>query len=162
MKQKYTISRNREANTLTIREYAELEKEILTLLCEQTYDDSIIEATSVEGKTKLIPVLRNQNLYPISDYMEKIAESVISLYDPENDQPESRVEELIFDDIEHLAKEIATDTIVHEIEDETSEIDDLLDEDDIEDVFDEKDGIKNLNSSLKIANDDSISDGEDA
>jgi hypothetical protein len=93
--------------------------------------------------------------------MEKIAESVMNLYDPKKNKSDDLSEELLFDDIEYLIKEMSSDTTGDSIEGETSEINELLDED-IENVFDEKNEIKKLNPSLKIAGDDSINDGEEA
>ena len=51
-----------------------------------------------KGKENLILTLRTPNMYPINIYSEKIADSVIGLYDSGN----SSYEELLFDDKEFL------------------------------------------------------------
>ena len=54
-----------------------------------------------KGKENLILTLRTPNMYPIDIYSEKIAESVIGLYDSQN----SFFVELLFDDKEFLGSE---------------------------------------------------------
>ena len=64
MKQKYVILKNDEKNELIIQEYAELDKEMLSLLCEESYNGPFIESAISAGKDALIVALRTQNLYP--------------------------------------------------------------------------------------------------
>jgi hypothetical protein len=80
MKQKYTIVRDDKNNQLIIREFAELDKEILSLLCEETYDQKLIRAAIKSGKEELIAALRTNNLYPPGIYADKIANAVKELY----------------------------------------------------------------------------------
>ncbi len=87
MKQKYLISRNDEKNKLTIKEFAELEKQDeYTLLCEETYSCEAVESAISKGKQALISTLRTTNLYPPALYAEKIAEVIMSLFSSESDQ----------------------------------------------------------------------------
>jgi hypothetical protein len=150
MKQKYTISKNDEKTGIIIKEYAELDKEIYSLLCEETYEDEIVKAAAAKGKDALIQTLRTQNLFPIDIYSEAIAEAVIKFYETGDDQPI----ELSFDDIDLMAKESDIPVSLDEIEEDDVEIDDLLDEDLPEEDYDEKSDIKNLPYSLKISDDD--------
>ena len=64
MKQKYTIIKDSTNKQLIIREFAELDKEILSLLCEETYEQKAILAAIKKGKDNLISALRTKNLYP--------------------------------------------------------------------------------------------------
>jgi hypothetical protein len=64
MKQKYTIIKDSKNKQLIVREFAELDKEILSLLCEETYEQKVILAAIKKGKEDLISALRTNNLYP--------------------------------------------------------------------------------------------------
>ena len=71
MKQKYLIFKNSEKNELIIREFAELNKEKFTLLCEEAYDDEMIKVAIEKGVNTLISKLKTQNMYPIGHYAKK-------------------------------------------------------------------------------------------
>ncbi|MDM8524465.1 hypothetical protein QUF80_13940 [Desulfococcaceae bacterium HSG8] len=160
MKQKYTILRNNKNNALTIKESAELDKEILSFLCEQTYTEDSIKSAIAEGKEVLIKTLRTQNLYPPYIYMNKIADAVIEVYRSDNPSEEQQSADIFFNDLEFLTREPEEPDIVEEIEEEPEDIDDLL-EDDIDDNFDDKGTISNINS-IKIADDEGIDIDEEA
>ena len=64
MKQKYPIIKDKKNKQLIIREFAELDKEILSLLCEETYEQKMIVAAIKSGQENLISALRTNNLYP--------------------------------------------------------------------------------------------------
>jgi len=151
MKQKYTIFKNDEKTAIIIREFAELDKEIFSLLCEETFEDETVKLAIAKDKNTLIKTLRTQNLFPLGIYAEKIAEAVTNMYESGDDQPV----ELIFNDIDLLTKKEKKPLDVDDIEEEEVVIDDLLDEDLPEEDFDEKTDIKNLPYSLKISDDDS-------
>ena len=157
MKQKYTILKDNDNRRLVIREYAEWNKDILSLLCEETYENKAIRPAIKSGKESLISILRTKNLYPPNSYTEKIADAVIDLY-------ESRSKDsvdLFFDDIELLTKEREALELAEELEDEPSDLDEML-EDDFEDEYEDKGEIKKIDSSLKIADDDYLDmDDED-
>jgi len=157
MKQKYTISKNDEKTGIIIKEFAELDKEIFSLLCEEAYEDEIIKAAVAISKEALIQTLRTQNLFPIGIYSEAIAEAVVKMYEAGDDQPV----ELIFDDLDLMAKEHEVPLVIDDIDEEEVEIDDLLDEDLPEEDYDEKSDIKNLPYSLKISDDDPADLDED-
>lgn len=108
MRQKYVIQRNDRQRELTIREFANLEreykyndlvaadKEFFSLLCEETYEQEQLRAAIKTGREGLIAFLRTRNLYPISRYVGKIADSIMVLL--ESDRHQSF--ELLFDDKE--------------------------------------------------------------
>jgi hypothetical protein len=145
------VLKNDEKTGLIVREYAELDKEIFSLLCEETFQDETVKSAIEKGKNALVKTLRTQNLFPLGIYAEAIAEAVIKIYESDDDQPV----ELFFDDLDLLSKDREQPLPLDEIEEDTVEIDDLLDEDIPEEDFDEKSDIKNLPYSLKISDDDS-------
>lgn len=122
MKQKYAISKDSETGGLTIQEYAELSKDMFSLVCEESYDQDQIQKAVDEGRKSLIDTLRTPNLYPISDYIEKIADTVVDLYQ-QKDAPGDPVE-LVFDDVELFQRQEEN----VETEEDSVEIEDLLDD----------------------------------
>lgn len=150
MKQKYTILKNDEKTGIIIREFAELDKEIFSFLCEETFEDNAVKSAIEKGQEALIQTLRTQNLFPLGIYAKEIAAAVTKMYETGDDQPV----ELLFNDADLLAKEEEKLESLDDIEDDDVGIDNLLDEDVPEEDFDEKDDIKNLQHSLKISDDD--------
>lgn len=148
MKQKYTISKNDQENKLIIREYAELDKEMMSFLCEETYNDSDIESALAQGKMVLIETLRTKNIFPAGIYAEKIAEEVMKIY--ESDDYSSA--ELFFNDIDMLIKEEDSPDETEAIEDDDDGVDDLLDEDD--EPLVEKEDLTKITLPLKVVDDD--------
>ena len=160
MKQKYLILKTEEKTGLVIREYAELDKEIFSLLCEETFNDEVVKSAIEKGKNSLIATLRTQNLFPIGIYAEEIAAAVTKMYESGDDQPV----ELFFDDTDLLIKDKGKSPVLDDLENDDAEIDGLLDDEDIpEQSFDdENDDIKNITSPLKISDDDPFNiDDED-
>ena len=151
MKQKYTILKNDEKTAIIIREFAELDKEIFSFLCEETFEDETVKSAIEKGQDVLIQTLRTQNLFPLGRYAKEIASAVKKMYESGDDQPV----ELIFNDVDLLIKKEEKPLPLDDIEEEDVGIDDLLDEDLSEEDFDEKSDIKNLPYSLKISDDDS-------
>ena len=151
MKQKYTIIKDSKNKQLIIREFAELDKEILSLLCEETYEQKDIRAAIKKGQENLISALRTNNLYPPGIYAKKIADAIKDLYATK----EKESEELFFDDLELLAE--ADEPEIQEAEDsdekQDGEMDEVL-EDDFESDYENEDHPKKLDSSLKIADDE--------
>ncbi|MEE4358401.1 MAG: hypothetical protein V2I97_18160 [Desulfococcaceae bacterium] len=154
MKQKYTIVIDEEENTLLLREFAELDKDMLSLLCEQRYDRAAVEAAMAEGNEALMSLLRTKNMYPPSSYMEKMIEAVKEVCGPDA-SPSS---EILFDDSELFNVESDEIDALADLDEESSDIDDLLEEDALEDDFVGDSDISNIgsNSSIKIADDDSL------
>lgn len=155
MKQKYTIIRDDKNKQLIIREFAELDKEILSLLCEETYDQKSINAAIKGSKEELIAALRTNNLYPPGIYADKIASAVKELY-------ASKAKEsvdLFFNDLELLAKESKAEAVKEQLEEDSEDLDDVLEED-FESGYEDKEQLKKMDSSLKIA-DDEYGDGDE-
>lgn len=154
MRQKYVVLKDMEKNQFVIREYAELDKEVMSLLCEEVYDRTRIASAIALGKEAVVAALRTKNLYPPASYAERIAETVIHMEEPD----QSDTMELLFDDIELLAREHEAGVLVaDELEEESTELEELL-EDDFEDDFEDKDAMKNL----KVADDEYGDLDEDA
>ena len=150
MKQKYLISKEKDQGKLIIKEFAELDKERLSLLCEEEYDNKIIESAISKGKEALISELRTNNMYPPGVYAEKIAQAVIDIFGSKDSQPI----ELSFNDVDLLIKEREASEDIDEIE---SVVDDDIDEligDDLEEKLGDKNTIKDIKGSIKIADDE--------
>lgn len=137
MKQKYSILKDNKSGIVTIKEFAELDKGIFSLIFEENYEIEMIETAIQEGKEVLISAIRTPNLYPIAEYAEKIADTIIDYF--ENDPAEEPVE-IVFNDIKVMQK-VKKETA--ETEDKSVEIDDLLDDNEdsteIDDLLDDDD-----------------------
>jgi hypothetical protein len=151
MKQKYTIVRDDKNKQLIIREFAELDKEVLSLLCEETYEQKAIRAAIKSGREDLISALRTNNLYPPGIYAEKIADAVKELFSAKGKESE----DLFFDDLELLTKESAAEAIKKQKENDSEDLEEVVEED-FESVYEdeEKEPLDKLDSSLKIADDE--------
>ena len=158
MKQKYLIFKNDEKTQLIIREFAELDKEMFSFLCEETFDDDSVKSAIAKGKDALIETLRTKNLFPIGIYAKEIVEAVTNMYESGIDESV----ELVFDDHDLMKKEQEEPSAEDDIEDEVVEIDDLL-EDDSTTVpdYDDKSEIENITYSLKIDNESTKSKDND-
>jgi hypothetical protein len=151
MKQKYLIINDRENKQFKIQEFAELNKETLSLLCEEAYDYKTIKSAVSAGKDALISTLRTNNLYPPGIYAEKIANAVIELHTSKDEESV----ELFFDDISLLAKKRKSSEITEQLEDDSADLDGML-EDDFDDDLSEKNGLKKIDTSLKVEDDDYV------
>jgi len=85
-------------------ETSSLKENSYTLLCEETYQSSLIVNSISKGSKSLVRALRTPNMFPIETTIKKIAESVAELYK----FPENELVELLFDDVEMLSKEMGT------------------------------------------------------
>ena len=156
MRQKYLIINDKENKQFKIQEFAELNKESLSLLCEEAYDYKKIKSAISTGKDALISTLRTNNLYPPGIYAEKIADAVIELHKSKDEESA----ELFFDDINLLTKKRPSPEIIEPFVDDPADIDEML-ADDFDDDLSEKDGLKKVDSSLKIEDDDFVDINED-
>ncbi|MEJ2170794.1 MAG: hypothetical protein P8X90_35325 [Desulfobacterales bacterium] len=157
MKQKYLILNDKENKLFKIQEFAELSKESLSMLCEETYDYRSIKAAAASGKEALISALRTNNMYPPGIYAEQIAEAVIDL----NASAERESVELFFDDINLLAKTREAIKVSEHLEEEAedTDLDDMLDED-FDDGYPDKDELEQSDAPLQIEDDDYIDTDE--
>ena len=110
MIQKFTIFRDDENDILTIREFAILDgvlrnidyksinDDVFSFVGKVEYDREKIEAALPKGKHAIVISIRTNNMYPIGNYAEAIADSITNLYESGS----SQTVELIFDDQELL------------------------------------------------------------
>ena len=157
MKQKYLILKNDEKTKLIIREFAELDKEMFSFLCEETFDDESVTSAISIGQDALIATLRTKNLFPIGKYAKEIAAAVTKMYESGNDQSV----ELVFDDHDLIKKEQEEPAVEDDIEDEVVEIDELLEEDPPIPDYDDKKEIENITYPLKVDNESASSEDDD-
>jgi len=141
MKQKYLVTKDQKTQQVTIQEFAELDKDVFSLVCEEAYDGDKIQTAVSEGKDELIETLRTPNLYPVAEYADKIADSVIELFN----QGDQESIEIAFDDIDALKKEKAARAEAEE--DESVALDDLLNDDLDEDAEDSESSDDSQNES---------------
>jgi len=149
MKQKYLIINDKENKRIKIQEFAELNKEKLSLLCEEAYDYKTIKSAISSGTESLISALRTNNLYPPGIYAAKIASAVAELYNSKDQE----TRELVFDDINLLAKHRKIAAIVKQLEDDSPDLDETLN-DSYPDEFEDKNDLGNIGAPLKLASDD--------
>ena len=111
MRQKFMISKDGAKNTLKISEWAIIDRELkkanapsikkrdFSLIGEETYDQKAVLHSISIGREAVIGTLRTNNLFPIEPYANKIAETVMTLYDSSDESPV----ELFFDDVDLLS-----------------------------------------------------------
>ena len=156
MKQKYLILNDKENQLIKIQEFAELNKETLSLLCEEAYSYINIKSGISAGKEGLIDTLRTNNMYPPGIYAEQIADAVMELYQSK----EKDLVELFFDDVNLLNKSRDSVSVTEIVEDDSVDFDEVLD-DDFDESYNNKKEIDKIDSSLKVA-DDNYVDGDDS
>ena len=163
MKQKYLIINDKKNKQFKIQEFAELNKETMSLLCEEAYGYETIKIALSEGKEALISTLRTNNLYPPGIYAKKIAAAVDQLHESKTEESV----ELFFDDSNLLTKKrkssqasgqpeddsVDLEDDSADLEDDSADLDDML-EDDYDDDYSEKGRVKKIDTSLKIEDDD--------
>lgn len=151
MKQKYLILNDKENKQFKIQEFAELSKESLSLLCEETYDYPSIEKAVSTGKDALISALRTNNMYPPGIYAEQIADAIMDL----NATAERESVELFFDDINLITKARDAVKVGEHLEEdaEDTDLDDMLEED-FDEGYPEKEDLDQNDSPLQIEDDD--------
>lgn len=150
MKQKYAIIRDDDQKTLIVREYAELDKEMMSLLCEESYSQDTIQTAVEEGHQAVVDALRTNNMYPPTVFADPIAKAIEGLFSEGGNMSA----ELFFDDRELFVKEV--EAPIEEPDDDVKEdvdVDDLLD-DEIEDDFGDEKVIKKIKSSLQVSEDE--------
>ena len=145
MKLKYQIIKDDEKKTVIPREYAELDKDILSPLCEESYEIKAVKAAIAEGKETLIAALRTKNMYPPGIYAGKIAAAMTELFKSKSEQST----ELFFNDIELLAPEMDEDDLETELSAESEVIDELLEDDYNEEEIEDKGAIKKIKPIIK-------------
>ena len=156
MKQKYRIVREPQANKLVIMEYAELDIDSMSLVCQQSYEDATIQKAMANGRQSLMAALRSHNIFPPAAYIAEIVNAIGALYNAE----ENTTAEVVFDDLDFISKELPKSVTAEENEKDSQQLDKLL-EDDLDEDYDEKDNLEPLSAPLKIADEDDVSTEED-
>jgi len=158
MKQKYQIVKKADKNKMIIQEYAELDKETYSLLCEETYDMKRVAAAGKTGRQALMDILRTQNFYPIGIYTEKIADTVMQLLS----STDKDAAEVAFDDMELISQDRRKEWgfVEEGVEEETPELDELLEEK-IEEDYD-KEVLNGYQPSVQVADEDSLETDEES
>lgn len=132
MDQKFILAK--KETTLMIREVAETEPGIFSVLFEESLDIEKVEAAIAGGKNVLIDLFRSHNLYPPAVFSDMLARGITSMF---GDDPKDSLR-IEFNDIEALASSIAQAKELLEDEKELVEIDKLLEEeDDFDDEFED-------------------------
>ena len=149
MKQKFVISRDSDKKELIIKEYAEIEKDRLSLVCEETYDDKVIKTAMEKSKEALYSVLRTDKLYPPISVTMNIGEAVIEIYGSKN-KPSA---EFVFNNLDFITKDGEKPEIEDDIEDKEDDLDELL-EDNLDLKHIGKDETDPVDSLLKVVDDD--------
>ena len=131
MKHKYLILKDNEKNKLIIKEFAETDKDISSLLCIEKYNDETVKSAIEKGKDALVSTLRTVNIYPPGVLADKLAETVINLYAEEN---WDETLEVFFDDsslLETKAEELSPPEDQEVENDSDIKLDDILDDKDL-------------------------------
>lgn len=144
MRHKYIIRMTDDRKEILISELAEVDKDMFSSLCEETFTLDVLTPSAAEGDDALVAALRSVNFYPPMEYATQIAAAVKEILDSEN--PERR--ELIIDDRQVLEAEEAEMAEAAELSSEESlppeveDLDDLLKDDTAKGIttLKEKDG----------------------
>jgi hypothetical protein len=146
MKQKFVISKSDDNKEFKIEEFAELEKEIMSLMCEETYSSKDIKSAISESKEALVSLLRTKNFFPPSLWIDSIADSVIELQGNKQEQ----FVEILFDDKEDKTSMIEQPhTEIEALEEEINEVDEA-EPDEFDQLIDGNDKIKDGVIPIKI------------
>jgi len=148
MKHKYTIQRDPDIGHLTVREYAELDQDEMSLLCEERYPDTDISTALAGGRQNLIGVLRTRNIFPPASYAVRIAEAIEQIY-----AGDGEAVEVVVDDKEFLTRPQAGKSEPEKIDDDMEDDDLDGDEDDLDGLLEDEDDIQ-APGTIKIADDE--------
>jgi len=144
MKQRFSISRDTGGDQILIKEYAELDKGVYSLLCEESYAVQSVKAALTMGPGQVIALLRTENFFPTSYFAEKLTASLDEYLQQESSDT-IKVEVDDAECIRTLSKAVP--------EEETGSIDDLLDVDG-EEIIEDDQPVGKLDAPIKIAEDD--------
>lgn len=161
MKQKYIMARTDGGNTVTIKEYAEIDKDVFSLLCEESFDSKPLVKALDSGLNQAAAAIRTRNFFPPYSTIEKIIEGIRALMETGLDE----TIEVFIDDSDILSKKEEDYGVIDDLESDSEQIDDLLEdelEDETVDVYDDENlSIKKINASIKVDEDELIDDNGD-
>lgn len=157
MKHKYVFSKDTATGGLLIREYAELNKDVFSPVCEIIYEVKQFEKALALGPMALLTEMRTQNFFPPSSFSEKI---VLGISDMMSSGDQEMIE-ILCDDAEFLTKSLDGHDIFDEIDDDEEEtLDDFIDED-LPDAFDDDVKTGGVASADLDIEDDDMEDEEE-
>ena len=157
MRQKYLIVP--EKDSITIKESSELDKGVYQQVGEISYDKNVVQVAKEGNIKELAGALRSNAFYPASDCATKLAEAIAAIYKSTDYDPV----EIAYSNIDQLSRgEEKVDDDSHD----SVAIDELLDDDDDDDELDGNDllkdaNIKDISSSIKIADEDDLIEEDD-
>lgn len=126
MKHKYVFSKDTATGELSIKEYAELNKDVFTPICETVYEVKQFESALAQGPVALMAEMRTQNFYPPTSFSEKI---VLGISDMISSGGQEMVE-IFCDDADFLTKSLDGHEAFEDIDDSEDEtLDEFIDED---------------------------------
>ena len=126
MKHKYVFSKDSATGELLIREYAELNKDTFSAVCDTVYDVKRFEEALARGPVALMAEMRTQNFYPPTSFSEKI---VLGISDMMSAGDQEMIE-IFCDDADFLTKNLDRHEAFESMDDEEDEsLDDFIDED---------------------------------
>ena len=141
MKQRFSISRNTGGEKIVIKEYAELDKGVYSLLCEESYAVEAVEAALAKGPDHVIALLRTESFFPISYFAEKL----IATLDDYIQQGSAEAVKIEADDTECI------NSRSRQVPQEGNDgIDDLLGVD-TEEIIENEESVGKLDAPIKIA-----------
>lgn len=144
MKQRFSISRDTGGEQIVIKEYAELDKGVYSLLCEEAYAVEAVKAALALGPGHVIALLRTESFFPTGYFAGKLTASLDEYLRQESSDPIS-IEVDDTECIHTLNKELS--------EEENGSIDDLLDVDG-EEIIEDNQPVGKLEAPIKIAEDE--------
>ena len=144
MRQRFSIFRNTESEKIVIKEYAELDKGVYSLLCEEAYAVAAVEAALAEGPEHVITLLRTESFFPTSYFTEKLI-ATLGDYFQSGGSEAAIIEADDTECIKGLTRRVSKE--------EDDDIEDLLDVAD-EEVIEEDEILVKLDAPIKIAEDE--------
>ena len=157
MKHKYVFSKDTSTGEVLIREYAELNKDIFSPVCETVYEMKHFEMALSKGPAALMAGMRTRNFFPPSSFSEKIILGISEMISSSGQE----MIEIFCDDSEFLSRNLDGHETFEDIEDDEDEaLDNFIDED-LPDTFDE--GVKtgSVDSSDLDMDDDLAEDADE-
>ena len=144
MKQRFSISRNTGGEQIVIKEYAELDKGVYSLLCEESYAIQAVKAALAKGPGHVITLLRTESFFPTSYFAQKLMASLDDFLQQESGDT-IKIEADDAEYIRTLSKDVPAE--------DNGSIDDLLDVDG-EEIVEDDQPVGKLDAPIKIAEDE--------
>jgi hypothetical protein len=124
MRQKYVITINKESEEMLLQEYSEIDKDSFSLVCEEKYPLSAVQGAAELGTQMLVNEIRTRHFFPCGPFADKIAAGITTLLDQGNDA----TGEIVCDDVDYLTKKPVPEDRTVDIEDDETDVDDLIDD----------------------------------